>query len=101
MRTLGISRGVSNVKLLYNIYRIQIMEGDLIATIRANLRWIGHSHTGGLAERHELDNTLEVQWDGAMRAIADAQFKGYVAHEFEPLREPFVSLRESVALCDV
>jgi hydroxypyruvate isomerase len=90
-----------NVKLLYDIYHMQIMEGDLIATIRANVQWIGHFHTGGVPGRHELDNTQEVQWDGVMRAIADGQFKGYVAHEFVPLRDPFTSLREAVALCDV
>ncbi|MGO9323962.1 MAG: hydroxypyruvate isomerase family protein [Terracidiphilus sp.] len=90
-----------NVKLLYDIYHMQIMEGDLIATISANLAWIAHFHTGGVPGRHELDNTQEVQWDGVMRAIADAGFKGYVAHEFLPLRDPFKSLRAAVDLCDV
>ena len=89
------------VKLLYDIYHMQIMEGDLIATIRANIQWIGHFHTGGVPGRHELDNTQEVQWDGVMRAIAAAQFKGYVAHEFIPARDPFTSLRAAVDLCDV
>ncbi len=90
-----------NVKLLYDIYHMQIMEGDLIATIRANLAWIAHFHTGGVPGRHELDDTQEVQWDGVMRAIAGAGFKGYVAHEFIPLRDPFASLRAAVELCDV
>ncbi|MGD0481549.1 MAG: TIM barrel protein [Terracidiphilus sp.] len=90
-----------NVKLLYDIYHMQIMEGDLIATIRANLNWLGHFHTGGVPGRHELDNTQEVQWDGVMRAIADAGFKGYVAHEFVPVRDPLTSLRAAVDLCDV
>ena len=90
-----------NVKLLYDIYHMQIMEGDLIATIRANLAWIAHFHTGGVPGRHDLDDTQEVQWDGVMRAIADAGFKGYVAHEFLPLRDPFASLRAAVELCDV
>jgi hydroxypyruvate isomerase len=90
-----------NVKLLYDIYHMQIMEGDLIATIRENLAWIGHFHTGGVPGRHELDNTQEVQWDGVMRGIADAGFKGYVAHEFLPTRDPFTSLRAAVDLCDV
>jgi hydroxypyruvate isomerase len=89
------------VKLLYDIYHMQIMEGDLIATIRANIQWIGHFHTGGVPGRHELDNTQEVQWDGVMRGIAAAQFKGYVAHEFIPTRDPFTSLRAAVDLCDV
>jgi hydroxypyruvate isomerase len=90
-----------NVRLLYDIYHMQIMEGDLIATISANLAWIAHFHTGGVPGRHELDNTQEVQWDGVMGAIADAGFKGYVAHEFLPVRDPFTSLRAAVDLCDV
>jgi len=90
-----------NVKLLYDIYHMQIMEGDLIATISANLAWIAHFHTGGVPGRHELDDTQEVQWDGVMRAIADAAFKEYVAHEFLPLRDPFKSLGAAVDLCDV
>jgi hydroxypyruvate isomerase len=90
-----------NVKLLYDIYHMQIMEGDLIATIRANLQWLAHFHTGGVPGRHELDNTQEVQWDGVMRAVADAGFKGYVAHEFVPVRDPLTSLRAAVDLCDV
>jgi len=90
-----------NVRLLYDIYHMQIMEGDLIATISTNFAWMGHFHTGGVPGRHELDNTQEVQWDGVMRAIADADFHGYVAHEFLPLRDPFESLRAAVDLCDV
>jgi hydroxypyruvate isomerase len=90
-----------NVKLLYDIYHMQIMEGDLIATIRQNLQWIGHFHTGGVPGRHELNNTQEVQWDGVMRAIADSGFRGYVAHEFVPTGDPLVSLRQAADLCDV
>jgi hydroxypyruvate isomerase len=90
-----------NVKLLYDIYHMQIMEGDLIATIRKNIAWIGHFHTGGVPGRHELDTSQEVQWDGVMRAIAATDFKGYVAHEFLPQRDPMTSLREAVDLCDV
>jgi hydroxypyruvate isomerase len=90
-----------NVKLLYDIYHMQIMEGDLITTIRENIPWIAHFHTGGVPGRHELDDTQEVQWDGVMRAIADIGFKGYVAHEFLPTGDPFTSLRKAVDLCDV
>ena len=90
-----------NVKLLYDIYHMQIMEGDLIATIRANIQWIGHFHTGGVPGRHELDGTQEIQWDGVMRAIAEAGFKGYVAHEFVPTGDPLESLRKAAELCDV
>jgi len=90
-----------NVKLLYDIYHMQIMEGDLIATIRKNIAWIGHFHTGGVPGRHELDDTQEIQWDGVMRAIAATDYKGYVAHEFLPVRDPMSSLRAAVKLCDV
>jgi hydroxypyruvate isomerase len=90
-----------NVKLLYDIYHMQIMEGDLIDTIRNNIQWLGHFHTGGVPGRHELDGTQEVQWDGVMRAIADSGFKGYVAHEFVPTGDPLASLRQAVDLCDV
>ena len=90
-----------NVKLLYDIYHMQIMEGDLIATISKNIAWIGHFHTGGVPGRHELDSTQEVQWDGVMRAIAATGFRGYVAHEFLPLHDPLTSLRAAADLCDV
>jgi hydroxypyruvate isomerase len=90
-----------NVKLLYDIYHMQIMEGDLIATIRQNIQWLGHFHTGGVPGRHELDETQEVHWDAVMRAIADAGYKGYVAHEFVPTADPLESLRKATDLCDV
>ena len=89
------------VKLLYDIYHMQIMEGDLIRTINENIEWLGHFHTGGVPGRHELDNTQEVNWVGVMRAIAGAKYTGYVAHEFIPAREPMRSLQEAVELCDV
>jgi hydroxypyruvate isomerase len=90
-----------NIKLLYDIYHMQIMEGDLIATIRKHQKWIGHFHTGGVPGRHELDGTQEVRWDGVMRAIAATGFSGYVAHEFVPAADPLTSLREAVDLCDI
>ena len=90
-----------NVKLLYDIYHMQIMEGDLIDTIRRNMQWIAHFHTGGVPGRHELDGTQEIQWDGVMRAITDAGFRGYVAHEFVPTGDPVESLRRAAELCDV
>ena len=90
-----------NVKLLYDIYHMQIMEGDLIETIRRNIHWIAHFHTGGVPGRHELDGTQEVQWDAVMRAIAEAGFRGYVAHEFVPTGDPLTSLRKAADLCDV
>jgi hydroxypyruvate isomerase len=90
-----------NVKLLYDIYHMQIMEGDLVTIIKENIQWIGHFHTGGVPGRHELDDTQEVNWACVMRAIADTGFKGYVAHEFIPARDPLPSLKEAVDLCDV
>lgn len=89
------------VKLLYDIYHMQIMEGDLIATIQKNIEWLGHFHTGGVPHRHELDGTQEVQWDGVMRGIAATNYSGYVAHEFVPKNDPLTSLRQAVDLCDV
>ena len=89
------------VKLLYDAYHMQIMEGDLIRTIEQNIDCIGHFHTGGVPGRHELDDTQEVNWAAVMRAIAKSNYAGYVAHEFIPTRDPLASLREAVALCDV
>jgi hydroxypyruvate isomerase len=89
------------VRLLYDIYHMQIMEGDVIRTIRDNHQWIAHYHTGGVPGRHELDDTQELNWRTVARTIADTGFTGYVAHEFVPTRDPLSSLREAIALCDV
>jgi len=90
-----------NVKLLYDIYHMQSMEGDLIHTITDNAKWLGHFHTGGVPGRHELNDHQEVQWDGVMRGIVATGFQGYVAHEFVPAGDPLTSLRQAVDLCDV
>jgi hydroxypyruvate isomerase len=89
------------VKLLYDIYHMQIMEGDVIRTIQDNHRHIGHYHTGGVPGRHELDDTQELNWRAVCAAIVRTGFSGYLAHEFVPTRDPLTSLREAVALCDV
>ena len=89
------------VKLLYDIYHMQIMEGDVIRTIRENRDHFAHFHTGGVPGRHELDDTQELQWRTIAAAIADMGFQGYFAHEFIPVRDLLTSLREAVALCDV
>ncbi len=89
------------VKLLYDIYHMQIMEGDVIRTIRDHHQHIAHYHTGGVPGRHELDDTQELQWPAVCRAIVETGFKGFLAHEFVPTRDPLTSLREAVVLCDV
>jgi hydroxypyruvate isomerase len=93
--------GSPRVKLLYDIYHMQIMEGDVIRTIRANLAHIAHFHTGGVPGRHEIDDGQELNYRAICAALADAGFSGYVAHEFVPARDPLTSLREAVGLCSV
>jgi hydroxypyruvate isomerase len=90
-----------HVKLLFDIYHMQIMEGDLINTIRKNIKWIGHFHTGGVPGRHELNDAQEVNWTGVARAIADLNFRGYFAHEFVPAGIPLPALEQAVRLCAV
>ncbi|MFN0171428.1 MAG: hydroxypyruvate isomerase family protein, partial [Bryobacteraceae bacterium] len=80
------------VKLLYDIYHMQIMEGDIIRTIRDNVRWIAHFHTAGNPGRHEMDDTQEMNYKGIAKAIADLSFPGFVAHEYSPVRDAIKSL---------
>ena len=89
------------VKLLYDVYHMQIMEGDVIRTIRENRDHIAHYHTGGVPGRNELDERQEINWGAVCQAIVDTGFTGYLAHEFRPTRDPITSLREAVAICDV
>jgi hydroxypyruvate isomerase len=100
---VAVMKGVDSprVKLLYDIYHMQIMEGDIIRTVRENIQYIGHFHTGGVPGRHELDDTQELQWRTVAKAIADLNFQGYFAHEFEPTHDPITSLRQAVQLCSV
>jgi hydroxypyruvate isomerase len=100
---VDVIKGVDSprVKLLYDIYHMQIMEGDIIRTIRQNIQYIGHFHTGGVPGRHELDETQELQWRSIAKAIADLNFQGFVGHEFLPARDPMTSLRQAVELCTV
>jgi len=88
-------------KMLYDIYHMQIMEGDLIATIRKNIRHIGHFHTAGVPGRHELDENQEIYYPAVMRAIVETGYEGYVAHEYTPRRDPMQSLIQAVETCDV
>lgn len=91
-----------NVKLLYDVYHMQIMEGDVIRTLRDNIRWIGHFHTGGVPGRHEINDTQELNYRAIATAIADLKFDGYLAHEFMPTRpDPFASFAEAAEICRV
>src|SRR5580700_9862136 len=101
---VAVMRGVNSprVKLLYDIYHMQIMEGDVIRTIRDNMRWIGHFHTGGVPGRHEINDSQELNYHAIAAAIADLNYQGYVAHEFVPTRpDPFASLAEAFQVCTV
>ena len=89
------------VKLLYDIYHMQIMEGDIIRTIRENIRYIGHFHTGGNPGRNEIDATQELNYRAICEAIVEQKFDGYLGQEFIPVRDPITSLREAAAICDV
>src|SRR6266480_2399107 len=93
--------GSPRVKLLYDIYHMQIMEGDVIRTIRQHKDHIGHFHTGGVPGRHEIDDSQELNYHAVAQAIADTGFTGFMAHEFVPTREPLQSLREAVQICTV
>jgi hydroxypyruvate isomerase len=93
--------GSKRFKLLYDIYHMQIMEGDVISTLRANREHIAHYHTGGVPGRHEIDASQELNYPAIMRAIAETGFTGYVAQEFIPTRDPRTSLAEAVRLCRV
>ncbi|MGB7161299.1 MAG: TIM barrel protein [Tepidisphaeraceae bacterium] len=89
-------------KLLYDIYHMQMMEGDVIATIRANKDYLGHYHTAGVPGRHELDENQELHYPAIMRAIAETGFKGYVAQEFVPAApDHAASLAQAARVCTV
>src|SRR6266404_5382404 len=94
--------GSERFKLLYDIYHMQIMEGDMIATIRENHNYIAHYHTGGVPGRGEIDETQEINYPSVIKAIIDTGFKGFVAQEFIPKRpEALASLKQGVEICDV
>jgi hydroxypyruvate isomerase len=93
--------GSPRVKLLYDIYHMQIMEGDVIRTIRDHRQWIAHFHTGGVPGRHEIDGTQELNYHAIAEAIADTGFEGYVAHEFKAAGEPYAALAEACRICQV
>jgi hydroxypyruvate isomerase len=89
-------------KLLYDIYHMQIQEGDVIRTIRDNHQYLAHFHTGGVPGRHEINDTQELNYPAIMKAIVETGFKGYVAQEFMPTRKNKIdSLKEAIKICDV
>ena len=88
-------------RLLYDIYHMQIMEGDVIATIQQHHKAIGHYHTAGNPGRNEFDDTQELNYKGICAAIVATGYKGYLGQEFMPKREAMASLREAFAICDV
>ena len=99
---VAVMQGVdsAHVKLLYDIYHMQIMEGDVIRTIRDNIAWIGHFHTGGVPGRHDIGTSQELNYHAVAAAIADMNYRGYLAHEFVPVRG-YASLEEAVRICTV
>jgi hydroxypyruvate isomerase len=93
--------GSPRLKLLYDIYHMQIMEGDVIATIRANFQHIAHFHTGGVPGRAEIDETQELNYRRVMQAIAELGYTGFVGQEFVPKRDALASLKQAYEICDV
>lgn len=90
-----------NFKLLYDIYHMQISEGDIIRTIRDSHQFFGHYHTAGVPGRHEIDETQELFYPAIMKAIVETGYQGYVAQEFIPVNDSIEALRRSISICDV
>jgi hydroxypyruvate isomerase len=93
--------GSPRFRLLYDIYHMQVMEGDVIRTIRDNFAHIAHFHTGGVPGRNEIDDSQELRYPRIMAAIADLGYTGYVGQEFIPKRDPLTSLKEAFGICDI
>lgn len=94
--------GSEKFKLLYDIYHMQIQEGDVIATIRKYHKYIAHYHTGGVPGRHEIDETQELYYPAIMKAIVETGYKGFVGQEFIPSRkDDLTSLKQGVTICDI
>lgn len=94
--------GSENFKLLYDIYHMQIMEGDVIATIRKHHKYIAHYHTAGVPGRNEIDETQELYYPAIVRAIIETGYKGFLGQEFVPKgTDPLVSLKQAIDICDV
>jgi hydroxypyruvate isomerase len=91
------------VKMLFDIYHVQIMDGDIVHNIRDNIQLIAHFHTGGVPGRHDIDESQELNYRVVMQAIADLGFTGFVSHEYspEPGHDPIAVLQKAIAICDV
>ena len=91
------------VKILFDIYHAQIMDGDIVRNIRDQFQWIGHFHTGGNPGRHEIDDTQELNYRFVMQAVADLGFTGFVTHEYSPAEghDPMSSLKKAMEICTV
>jgi hydroxypyruvate isomerase len=100
---IGVVKAVGSprVKLLYDIYHMQIMEGDVIRTIRESKDYIGHYHTGGNPGRHEIDETQELYYPAIVKAILESGYDGYLGQEFIPAGDPLASLAQGFKICDV
>jgi hydroxypyruvate isomerase len=93
--------GSPRVKVLFDIYHVQIMHGDVITRLRQYKDWIGHYHTAGVPGRNEIDDTQEIQYAPIMKAIVETGYAGFVGQEFIPLRDKVTSLAQAVRICDV
>ena len=93
--------GSERVKVLFDIYHVQIMHGDIIVRLKKLAPWIGHYHTAGVPGRNEIDDTQEIRYAPIMKAILETGYQGFVGQEFIPLRDKATSLAEAVKLCDV
>jgi len=93
--------GSERMKLLFDIYHVQIMDGDVITRIRQYKDYIGHVHTAGNPGRGELDDKQEINYNPIMQALLEVGYTGFVGQEFIPTRDPMQGLKEAVALCDV
>jgi hydroxypyruvate isomerase len=102
-RTVEICKriGSERVKVLFDIYHVQIMHGDVIVRIKQHKDWIGHYHTAGVPGRNEIDDTQELNYAPIMKAIVETGYQGYVGQEFIPLRDKVASLSQAVKICDV
>jgi hydroxypyruvate isomerase len=91
------------VKILYDIYHAQIMDGDIVRNIRDNFQWIAHFHTGGNPGRHDIDETQELNYRFIAQAIADLNYTGFISHEYSPApgHDPIATLNKAIEICDV